>query len=129
MEDQEGKMNEIRLIGELTGDPKVEYVDVVVPVCKAIFNFSVERKTNKKGNDIFTCVAFDKNAEFARKYLKEGRRIGISGHLQSTPAENEKGEAIRYISIVVDEFFFTPTDPAEEDYLDRFCYEECIPFI
>ncbi len=67
-------MNKTILMGRLTKDPEVKYLQNENSTAMARYTLAVDRRYRKDGKaetDFISCVTFGKNAEFAEKYLKK----------------------------------------------------------
>lgn len=88
-------MNKAILIGRLTKDPDVRYSnngDKQMAVSR--YTLAVDRIFKQDGQqnaDFISCVAFDKNAEFAEKYLKKGVKMVVEGRIQTGSYTNKDG--------------------------------------
>ena len=79
-------MNKTILMGRLTKDPEVKYLQDENSTAMARYTLAVDRRYRKDGKaetDFISCVSFGKNAEFAEKYLKKGLKILVSGRIQT----------------------------------------------
>ena len=79
-------MNKTILMGRLTKDPEVKYLQDENSTAMARYTLAVDRRYRKDGKaetDFISCVTFGKNAEFAEKYLKKGLKILVSGRIQT----------------------------------------------
>ena len=76
-------MNKVILMGRLTRDPEVRYTQGNEPMAIARYTLAVDRRGRKDGGeataDFIQCVAFRNNAEFAEKYLRQGRITAVRG--------------------------------------------------
>lgn len=102
-------MNSVNLIGRLVRDPEVRYTSGT-QMAVARFTLAVDRPFKREGEqtaDFFSIVAFGKSAELAKKYLAQGRQIGIEGRLQSGSYTNKEGNKVYTTDVVVDRFTFT----------------------
>lgn len=68
-------MNRVVLAGRLTADPETRFGQNEIMI--ANYTLAVDRI--KEGTDFIRCVAFDKKAQFADKYLHKGMKIIVSG--------------------------------------------------
>lgn len=95
--------NKVILMGRLTGDPEVRYTNDQKAV--ANYNIAVDRdyKDNdgKYPTDFFKITAFEKNGEFAEKYLKKGMLILVEGSLQNSNYTDKNGNKVYQNSIIV----------------------------
>ena len=88
-------INRIIIIGNLTRDPELKYLQSGTAVC----NFSIaNNKTynsggeKKKETSFFECIAWSKLAETINEYCKKGNRIGIEGRLQQRTWNDTEGK-------------------------------------
>ncbi|MCG9893715.1 MAG: single-stranded DNA-binding protein, partial [Thermosynechococcaceae cyanobacterium MS004] len=71
-------MNSANLIGRLTADPEIRYLESGAAVAK--FNLAVGR--TKEETDFLEVEAWEKVAEVVAQYCKKGSLIGVSGSLR-----------------------------------------------
>ena len=67
-------MNKVMLMGRLTRKPEISWNED--DLCIARFTLAVDRRIKREGQqdaDFIGCVAFGKGAEFADKWLDQGR--------------------------------------------------------
>ena len=79
------------------------------PMAIARFTLAVDRKYKKKGEDdtdFISCVAFGNRGEFAEKYLRQGVKIVVCGHIQTRSYTNRDGRKVYTCDVVVDEYDF-----------------------
>lgn len=85
-------MNSVILMGRLTKEPELRYLSAGHPV--ANFTLAVDRQLSKEQKaeyeskniptvDFIQCQAWGKNAENVGKYTSKGKRVLISGRIQS----------------------------------------------
>lgn len=102
-------MNKVILIGRLTRDPDVRYSQGENPTAVARYTLAVDRKYKRDGDptaDFINCVAFGRNGEFAEKYLQQGIKIAVCGHIQTGSYTNKDGQKVYTTDIVVEEHDF-----------------------
>lgn len=108
-------MNKIILMGRLTRDPEVRYInDNKI----GRYSIAVDRRFKKEGQpeaDFFNCTVFGKGAEFAENYLKQGTKIVISGRIESDNYTNKDGEKVYGWQVIVDEQEFAESKKAQEE--------------
>ena len=93
-------------MGRLTRDPDVRYSQGENATAVARYTLAVDRKFKREGEataDFINCVAFGRNAEFAEKYLAQGVKILICGHIQTGSYTNRDGVKVYTTDVVVDE--------------------------
>ena len=103
-------MNKSILMGRLTRDPEIKYSQNQDQMCIARFTLAVDRRGRKTEGqptaDFISCVAFGKNGEFVEKYLKQGTKIALTGHIQTGSYTHKDGQKVYTTDVVVDEMEF-----------------------
>jgi single-strand DNA-binding protein len=108
--------NYAQFIGRLTRDIEIR----TTQSGKSVGNFTVavNRQYNKEHDhpeaDFFSCVVWDKTAEFVCKYFHKGDWIGVSGRLQNRDWENKDGVKMRSTELIVDEVEFIGNKASNE---------------
>jgi len=103
-------MNKCVLIGNLTRDPETTTTGTGITVCK--FGLAVNRNfTNAQGErdvDFFNIVAWRALGENCGKYLLKGRKVAVSGRIETRTYEKD-GVRHHATDIVADDvLFLTP---------------------
>lgn len=108
-------MNKTILIGRLTRDPDVRYTKTSKGDNMAIarYNLAIGRKGKDAGTDYISCVAFGKQGEFAEKYLRQGIKVAITGHIQTGSYTNKDGQKVYTTDVVVEEHEFCESKNSE----------------
>lgn len=78
------------LIGRLTSAPEVMNTQSGKAVAR--YRLAVDRQRKKDGQqeaDFISCVAWDKGAEFAHRYLSKGTKIAVEGRIQTGSYEKD----------------------------------------
>jgi len=98
-------MNKVVLMGRLTAEPEVRYTTEQKAV--ASYTLAVDRKVARDGGkttaDFIRCVAWEKKAEFAEKYLHKGTKILIMGRIQTGSYKDKDGRTVYTTDIVVED--------------------------
>lgn len=111
-------MNKVILIGRLTRDPDVRYSQGEKSTAVARYTLAVDRRFKREGDqtaDFIGCVAFGKNGEFAEKYLRQGIKIAVTGHIQTGSYTNRDGQKVYTTDVVVEEQEFAESKKAAEE--------------
>ena len=97
-------MNSVQLIGRLTSDP---YVAENAQTMVAKMTLAVDRPPTKDGEkaDFPRVIAFGKTAEMVSKYLTKGRKIAVSGKIQ-TGSYEKNGVTIYTCDVIADRVEF-----------------------
>lgn len=85
--------------GRLTSDPEITYTQDQMMIAK--YTLAVNRF--REGADFIRCVAFDKRAQFAEKYLNKGTKIIVSGRIQTGKYDDRNGVTHYTTDIIIDE--------------------------
>lgn len=111
-------MNTISIIGRLTADPELRKTQSGIPV--ASFTLAVDRPRVKDTTDFFSCVAWRQTGEFVSQYFTKGRKMGVTGSMQSRRYEDKDGNKRTAWELVVDQVDFcdskTAAPKAAEDF-------------
>lgn len=102
-------MNKVFLIGNLTKDPEMRSTQSGVAVCN--FSIAVNRRfrnsqTGQQETDFLNVIAWRRLAELCAKYLAKGRKVAISGSIQTRTYEAKDGSKRAAWDIVADEVEF-----------------------
>jgi single-strand DNA-binding protein len=109
-------MNKVIFMGRLTKDPEVRYSQGENSIAIANFSLAVNRKYKKEGEpdaDFFNCTAFGKLGEFAEKYLKQGAKILLEGHIQNDNYTNKEGHKVYGVRVIADNIEFAESKKQE----------------
>lgn len=113
-------MNKVILMGRLTRDPELKYLQDENNTPMARYTLAVERRYGKGQNaDFISCVTFGKNAEFTEKYLKKGMRIAVSGRIQTGSYTNHEGSKVYVTNVVVEEHYFAESKKDSATEMDE----------
>lgn len=85
-------MNKVILMGRLTADPEITRTQSGVAI--ATFNIAVDRGDKEKNTDFIRCKAFDKQADFAGRYLHKGIKIAIEGSWRTGSFQSNDGKTV-----------------------------------
>ncbi len=90
-------MNKVILMGRLTRDPDIKYMQNEQQTAVAI-----------------NCVAFGKTAEFAEGYLKQGTKVVGCGRIQTGSYTNKEGQRVYTTDVVIEELEFAESKKAQQ---------------
>ena len=101
-------MNKVILMGRLTRDPEVRYTQGEKSMAVARYTLAVDRRGRSNSNgeqqaDFINCVAFDKRGEFTEKYFRKGKRVLVSGHIQTGSYTNKDGQKVYTTDVIIDD--------------------------
>ncbi len=102
-------MNNVSLIGNLTRDPEIRWSnDLAIARFSIAINRVPGRDGQDRGADYPNIVVFGKQAENCEKYLSKGKKVGITGHIQTGSYEKD-GQKIYTTDVIADRIeFLTP---------------------
>ena len=97
------------MLGRLTRDPDVRTsADGNTKIAR--YTIAVDRRGKKEDGqqsaDFISCIAFNKGADFASNYLRQGTKIAISGRIQTGSYTNKDGQKVYTTDVVVEEHEF-----------------------
>ena len=113
-------MNKVILMGRLTRDPAITYSgERQMPIAR--YTLAVDRRARRQdsGNgeqtaDFIQCVAFDRNAEFAEKYLRQGTKLIVTGRIQTGSYTNRDNQRVYTTDVIVEEQEFAESKAASQ---------------
>lgn len=112
-------MNNVILMGRLTRDPDIRYTQGQEAMCVARYTLAVDRRrTNPDGSrdaDFISCVAFGKGGEFAQRYLHQGSKICLEGHIQTGSYTDKEGRKVYTTDVIVDSQEFAESRATAEN--------------
>jgi len=113
-------MNKVILCGRLTRDPNVTYTQGERQMAIARYTLAVDRRGRRQEGqeqsaDFIQCVCFDRSAEFAEKYLKQGTKIIVTGRIQTGSYTNKEGQRVYTTDVVVEETEFAESKAAQSN--------------
>lgn len=118
-------MNSIIICGRLTKDPEIRDGEIKV----AKYTLAVDRRRRRDQSDpnekadFINCVAFDNGAKFAEKYLKQGTKILVRGHLQTGSYKNQNGQTVYTTDVIVEESEFAQSKPTDDISPERMPFQ------
>ena len=116
-------MNKVMLMGRLTRDPEVRYSQGERQMAIARYTLAVDRRGRRNSDpqngdqtaDFIQCVAFDRAAEFAEKYLRQGTKILVTGRLQTGSYTNRDGQRVFTTDVIIEEQEFAESKNAARE--------------
>lgn len=109
-------MNKVILMGRLTRDPEIRYLQNEAASAVARYTLAVDRRFKRQGDDqtadFINCVRFGKTAEFAEKYLHQGTKVVACGRIQTGSYTNKDGQRVYTTDVVLDEVEFAESKSA-----------------
>ena len=113
-------MNRVILMGRLTKDPDIRYTQGERSMAIARYTLAVDRRgrrgqdssTEQQTADFINCVAFDRAAEFAEKYFRQGMRVLVSGRIQTGSYVNQEGRKVYTTEVILDDQEFADSKGA-----------------
>lgn len=109
-------MNKVILMGRLVSDPEVKSTQSGVSV--TTIRIAVNRRFAKQGDpitaDFFDVVCWRKTAEFVGKYFTKGRKIAVSGSLQTRMWQDKDGNKRYVTEVAADEVYFADSKKNDE---------------
>jgi single-strand DNA-binding protein len=113
-------MNKVILMGRLTRDPEIRYSQGERQMAIARYTLAVDRRGRSNSNgdataDFIQCVAFDRAAEFAEKYLHQGTKLLVTGRIQTGSYTNRDGQKVYTTDVIVEDQEFAESKASSEN--------------
>ena len=110
-------MNKAILMGRLTREPDIRVSNTDSrQITVARYTLAVDRRRRRdEGSqtaDFISCIAFDKAAEFAEKYLHQGTKVLVTGHIKTGSYTNREGQKIYTTDVIIEEQEFCESKAA-----------------
>ncbi|MDD2511597.1 MAG: single-stranded DNA-binding protein [Syntrophomonas sp.] len=114
-------LNRVILIGRLTKDPELRYIQNGTAV--ATFTLAVGRKFKREETDFIPIVVWAKQAENCANYLNKGSLVAIDGRIQVRSYDNQEGQRRWVTEAVAEDVRFIGKPAASRgstpDYADK----------
>lgn len=105
-------LNTVLLMGRPTVSPELKTTASGKSVTS--FCLAVDRDSKDAKTDFIDIVAYEKNAEFASKYIQKGRMIAVKGQLRTNEWTDKDGKNRKTYQVTVDRFYFADSKPKDE---------------
>lgn len=110
-------MNSVNLLGRITHSLQLKKTDKGTLYCP--FQIAVDRPVKPatdgtKPSDFIDCVAWNKTAESLVRYLGKGRKVAITGRLQTQRWKDSDGKDRKTVSVMVERFEFADSRREEQ---------------
>ncbi len=104
-------------MGRLTRDPDVRVSAGERQMTIARYTLAVDRRQRSGDNngataDFIPCIAFDRAAEFAEKYFRQGIKVVVTGRIQTGSYTSRDGQKVYTTDVVVEEQEFAESKNA-----------------
>jgi single-strand DNA-binding protein len=90
--------NTVTISGRLTKNPEIK----VTQSGKRLCGFTVAVNRQNDDVDFIDCIAFEKTAEIMEEYCEKGKRVVITGRLQTRTYEAKNGQKVKVVEVVAD---------------------------
>jgi single-strand DNA-binding protein len=112
-------MNKIYVIGNLTRDPETRHTTSGISVCNfsvAVNRRFINQQTGQREVDFFNVVAWRQLGELCQQYLAKGRKVAVTGSMQSRTYQAQDGSTRTAWDLVADEIeFLSPAATATQN--------------
>lgn len=116
-------LNKVMLIGRSTTDVEIKMIE---STGTPVVNFTVATNRRYKNKDeqmveeseYHRCVAYGNAADIIGKYVTKGKRMYVEGRLRTRKREDTNGNQRYSTEIVVDNFIFLDSRPANTEWTD-----------
>ena len=119
-------MNKAILMGRLTKDPEIRATSEGTSIAR--YTLAVDRRSKDKEADFITCVTFGKSADFAEKFLKKGKKVLVTGRIQTGSYTNKEGKKTYTTDVVVEDHEFAESKGTDNSGFTPVQDEADLPF-
>ena len=110
-------LNQVVIVGRMATEPEMR--QTTAGKMTASFRVCVNRDwKNANGErecDFFTCVAWEKTAEFVCAHFPKGAQLALTGRLQSRDFQDKTGAKRQVVEINVSNVYFYGAKPRAEE--------------
>lgn len=110
-------MNTVSLIGNLVADPEIRWTNGDKQVAK--FRLAVANPFNQDSTNFINITAWDKRAEVCEKYLSKGKKVGVTGYIQTGSYERNDGTKVYTTDIVATNLTLITSENTENSRYDE----------
>lgn len=114
-------MNNVILVGRLTGNPEIIEIEPLKKVTSVILAVNRNFK-NTEGlyeTDFIRCILWNNIASNTTEYCKSGDVIGIKGRLQSSRYEDKNGNSHFITDVVAERVTFLSSNKKHEELNEK----------
>ena len=107
-------MNKVILIGRLARESETRNSSGNMLILKNAV--AVDRRVKQDGQntaDFIPIVAFGKTAEFIANYFSKGKKIAVTGRIQTGSYDNAEGKKVYTTEVIVEEVEFVESKKSE----------------
>ena len=108
-------LNNVTIMGRLCAEPELRKTTSGISVCNA--RIAVERDytdgSGERETDFFSVVAWRGTADFLSNYFDKGRKIVVSGRLQTRTWTDQEDRKRVNVEIVAESVYFADSKPTE----------------
>ena len=97
-------LNHVTIQGRFVRDPELRRTSDAKSV--ASFTVAVDKPGKDKGASFFSCVAWDKTADFINQYFTKGSPVIVEGRLDQREYETKEGQKRTVVEVVVSQAHF-----------------------
>lgn len=108
-------MNTVILLGRLTADPEVRFMNNEDQTAFLNMSIAVTRDYDREKADFIRCKAFGKTAEIIGDYLHKGDQILVTGSWETGSYENKDGDTVYTNECRISRFDFAGSRKTEEE--------------
>lgn len=110
-------MNKVVLIGRLANDPEIRQTQSGAKV--ASYRLAVDRNNAEREADFIGCIAWNKGAEFAERFLHKGTKIAIEGRITTGSYTKQDGSKVYTTDVTVDRHEFCESKASATEAADN----------
>jgi len=121
-------MNSVNLIGRLTADPEVRYTESQLAIARLTLAVDRFKKDAEQTADFIRIIAFGKTAEAIEKFTAKGKKLAVTGRIQTGSYEDKNGSKVYTTDVIADRVEFLEWKDKGEDMPEGFLSLKDLPF-
>lgn len=111
-------MNSFNAIGNLGRDNELKYTQKGKAVLKNSLAVRRNRKSSETGEyetDWINITFFGNKAESFSRFTRKGNKVGVTGRIQTSTYENQKGDKVYYTECIAEDFTLIESNASNPD--------------
>lgn len=110
-------LNQVVIVGRMATEPEMRQTTAgkMTTSFRVCVNRDWKNANGERECDFFTCVAWEKTAEFVCAHFPKGAQLALTGRLQSRDFQDKTGAKWQVVEINVANVYFCGAKPRAEE--------------
>lgn len=110
-------LNQVAIVGRMATEPEMRQTTAgkMTTSFRVCVNRDWKNANGERECDFFTCVAWEKTAEFVCAHFPKGAQLALTGRLQSRDFQDKTGAKRQVVEINVSNVYFYGAKPRAEE--------------